>query len=87
MRREVAGRPRNLDFKTYKRKIVELGSYLAKELDSHIFKEDNILYQIALQTLTPEEWAEVKAGCDKIGDCCFTPGRPAPEAKMTPAVP
>lgn len=70
---EIASRPRNRDFKTYKRKIVELGGYLAKELDSHIFKEDNILYQIALQTLTPEEWAGVKAGCDKIGYCCFTP--------------
>ncbi len=32
----------------FKRKVVELGEFLPRELHSHIFKEDNILYQIAL---------------------------------------
>ena len=56
-----------------RQKIMELGSYLTRELESHIFKEDNILYQIALQVLTPEEWEKIKKACDKIGYCCFTP--------------
>ena len=60
-------------FPEYKAKVTEYGRYLAKELESHIFKEDNILYQIALQVLTPEEWRIVKEKCDKIGYCCFTP--------------
>ena len=61
------------DFQEFKTKVIALGEYLAQELDSHIFKEDNILYQIALQVLSPEEWEEVKGECDTIGYCCFTP--------------
>jgi hypothetical protein len=61
------------NFEEFKKKVVGLGEYLAKELDSHIFKEDNILYQIALQVLSADEWKEVKKECDKMGYCCFTP--------------
>ncbi len=32
-----------------------------------------LLYQIALQVLSTEEWDEVKRACDNIGYCCFTP--------------
>jgi len=39
----------------------------------NIFKENSILYQIDLQVLTPEQWDAVKAECDKLGYCCFTP--------------
>ncbi len=60
-------------FEDYKKNVIELGEYLVKELESHIFKEDNILYQIALQVLSQEEWAKIKKECDKIGYCCFTP--------------
>ncbi len=61
------------NFNEFKEKVVELGAYLVKELESHIFKEDNILYQIALQLLSDDEWQEVKKENDKIGYCCFTP--------------
>jgi len=64
---------RDYDFTTFKNRVTELGEYLTRELDSHIFKEDNILYQIALQVLSGAEWEEVKRECDKIGYCCFTP--------------
>lgn len=60
-------------FQDYQNKVIELGQYLSRELESHIFKEDNILYQIALQVLDEKEWGEVKRGCDKIGYCCFKP--------------
>ncbi len=60
-------------FQEFRQRVVELGEYLNRELGSHIFKEDNILYQIALQVLSSEEWEAVKIGCDKIGYCCFTP--------------
>lgn len=71
---QLAHNYRDYDFGVFKSRVIELGEYLHRELGSHIFKEDNILYQIALQVLTPEEWEEVKVGCDKIGYCCFTPG-------------
>lgn len=57
----------------FKNKVIEAGKYLTVELENHIFKEDNILYQIALQSLSAEEWAEIKKECDNIGYCCFTP--------------
>lgn len=71
---QMAHNSQDYDFPAFKTKVIELGEYLSKELESHIFKEDNILYQIALQVLTPEEWEKVKKDCDKIGYCCFTPG-------------
>ena len=61
------------DFDTFKKKVTQLGEYLTRELEGHIFKEDNILYQIALQVLTKEEWDDVKKQADKIGYCCFKP--------------
>jgi len=61
------------DFSYFRDHVTELGNYLTRELDSHIFKENNILYQIALQVLDEEEWQEIKQECDKIGYCCFTP--------------
>ena len=60
-------------FEEFKQKAIEIGEFLTRELENHIFKEDNILYQIALQLLTPEEWTEVKRKCDDLGYCCFTP--------------
>ena len=70
---QLARNPRDYDFDEFQKKIIELGEYLSRELESHIFKEDNILYQIGLQVLSPEEWEAAKKECDKIGYCCFTP--------------
>lgn len=70
---ELAAEPEKHGFKKFKQRVVELGGQLPRELESHIFKEDNILYQIALQMLSEEEWKQVKKQCDEIGYCCFTP--------------
>jgi hypothetical protein len=50
-----------------------MGSYIANNLKDHIYKEDNILYPTALDTLEPEEWSEVLEEFERIGYCCFTP--------------
>jgi DUF438 domain-containing protein len=70
---QLAQNPEDVSFVEFKKNVIELGSYLNRELASHIFKEDNILYQVALQVFSREEWEEVKRECDKIGYCCFTP--------------
>ncbi|MBI2851440.1 MAG: DUF438 domain-containing protein [Chloroflexi bacterium] len=70
---QIAHNSTDYAFPEFKARVTEYGLYLTKELESHIFKEDNILYQIALQVLTPEDWAKVKEECDKVGYCCFTP--------------
>ncbi len=70
---QLSHNSQDYDFPEFKTKIIKLGEYLTKELEGHIFKEDNILYQIALQVLSAEEWEKVKKECDKLGYCCFTP--------------
>ena len=70
---QLAHNSQDYDFPRFKAKVLELGEYLTRELEGHIFKEDNILYQIALQVFSPEEWEAIKKQCDKIGYCCFTP--------------
>lgn len=47
--------------------------FLTKNLDEHIYKEDNILYPMALQALEKDEWNEVRKKFDAIGYCCFAP--------------
>ncbi len=79
---QLAHNSREHGFSEFKARVIELGEYLTRELESHIFKEDNILYQIALQVLSPEEWEKVKKGCDKVGYCCFTPEDQNKEADM-----
>lgn len=50
---------------------------IAKELDealsSHIYKENHILYPIALRVVEEGEWGEIRKEFDRIGYCCFTP--------------
>lgn len=45
-----------------------------------IFKEENILFPMALETLTEDEWAEIARASDEIGYCMITP-----EAEWKPA--
>ena len=47
--------------------------YLTKNLEEHIYKEDNILYPMSLETLEKDEWKMVRKKFDVIGYCCFTP--------------
>lgn len=68
-------------FSEFRTKVIELGEFISRELESHIFKEDNILYQIALQVLAPPEWEYIKKLCDKIGYCCFTPEKQPEEQR------
>jgi hypothetical protein len=46
---------------------------LAPMLSSHVYKENNILYPMALDAIPPQEWLEVRRECDELGYCCFTP--------------
>ena len=57
---QIAHNVEDYDFEELKKRVVELAEYLTRELEGHILKEDNIIYQIALQTLTSQEWQEVK---------------------------
>ncbi len=55
-------------------KVSQLISELCTTLRQHIEKENNILYPMALQSITETvEWEEMKVRCDEIGYCCFLP--------------
>ncbi len=61
------------EFGSFKAEVREIGGFLTRELADHIFQEDTIVYQIALEVLAEDEWLEVKRRCDAIGYCCFKP--------------
>ncbi len=61
------------DFSVFKDELLEIGPKLVEGLKDHIFKEDTIIYQMALNAVTEREWKEIKQRCDLIGYCCFTP--------------
>jgi DUF438 domain-containing protein len=53
--------------------IYELGTYIVLTLTDHIYKENNILYPLALKTIPENEWERIREEFDAIGYCCFTP--------------
>ncbi len=57
-----------------------MGEYLSRELESHIFTEEKVVYQGALEALSPGDWEEIRQQCDRIGYCRFTPGYQKEEA-------
>ena len=81
---QLSQHPEKYSFPQLVKEFGVASDYLVRELSNHIYKEDNILYQIALQTIDRDEWADLKKRCDEIGYCCFTltrlpairPGRP-----------
>ena len=54
-------------------KIGPVIEFLTTNLTDHIYKEDNILYPMAYDTLEKSEWKEVRKKFDAIGYCCFSP--------------
>lgn len=60
-------------FTAFKQELLEIGPKLVEGLKDHIFKEDTIIYQMALNAVSEGEWEEIKQRCDQIGYCCFTP--------------
>lgn len=61
------------DFKEFVEALSPLIEFLVKNLDDHIYKEDNILYPMSLQTLEKNEWKDARKKFDAIGYCCFSP--------------
>ena len=70
---EIAMSAEKKDFKDFLDTVSPIMEFLVKNLDDHIYKEDNILYPMALQTLEKNEWPDVRKIFDIIGYCCFAP--------------
>jgi PAS domain S-box-containing protein len=62
-----------MNFLEFKKHLREIADLLRDTLSSHIFKENNILFPVALRVVTEQEWRQIKEDFDEIGYCCFTP--------------
>lgn len=65
----------NYDWDDFKKKLDNLAGIIKTQLPSHIYKEDNILYPLALKLIDEDQWEAMQKDFDHIGYCCFTPGR------------
>lgn len=71
---ELAEQVAELQFAEFQRRVNAAATVLVPTLTEHIWKENNILYPTALKVIPEDsEWVRMKAECDEIGYCCFTP--------------
>jgi DUF438 domain-containing protein len=67
---EIRGALKNAREATARGDVAELakaGPRLARDLAEMIYKENKILFPMAMQALTPDEWNEVRKGEDELG--------------------
>lgn len=56
------------------KRLNKVVNFIISMLGEHIYKENNILYPMALEVIEEKDiWDKMKIECDKIGYCCFTP--------------
>ncbi len=72
---DLAIRGSEMDHSEFQRELGGVAPLIVVLLSEHIYKEDNILYPLAMKEIEEEEWSKMKQECDEIGYCCFTPKR------------
>ena len=70
---EILMNEENKDFWKFLSLVTPIIEFLTKNLEEHIYKENNILYPMSLQALDKDEWKDVRKKFDVIGYCCFAP--------------
>ncbi len=74
--RDLAQNVSNANFTEFKDRVSAAIKILTMMLRDHIFKENNILYPACVEMITDKkQWQKIKADCDKVGYCKFTPGK------------
>ncbi len=53
--------------------LVSVAEEIYQVLNTHFYKESNILFPVALRVISEEEFGEIKKEFAEIGYCCFTP--------------
>src|SRR3954469_9375886 len=56
-----------------KNEVIAVLNHVIKEVTEMIFKEENILFPMALETLTEDEWVKIAAESEEIGFCLTAP--------------
>lgn len=71
---QLAKMVQTMDYEQFKTELAQLASYLVFNLRDHIYKENNILYPSAIETIAEDTvWEAIQAKCDQIGYCSFHP--------------
>jgi DUF438 domain-containing protein len=63
--------------------VVEAGARLARSLVEMVYKENRILFPLAMETLEEKEWEEVRKGEDQLGYGFILPSGPYPAPSST----
>ncbi len=66
---------KSMTFKDFAAKLDEAAASLRDMLQSHFYKENNMLFPTALKVIPGNEWAETGKQFDELGYCSFTPER------------
>lgn len=69
-----------MTYEEFKKRLSDATKPLCSLLPSHFYKENNILFPAALESVSIDEWEEARKEFDEIGYCCFTP--PAATVRM-----
>jgi DUF438 domain-containing protein len=70
---DLAGSVSEKNFQQFKGQLEPVSRRLVTFLQDHIEKENHVLYPMAVQVISAEEWAQMRLECDRIGYCSFTP--------------
>ncbi len=79
---DLAGEPAS-----FLESLMRLSTQISSHLMSHYYKENNVLFPMALKLLSHDEWRAIRADFDGIGYCCFTPQVEAPSEVVSEARP
>ncbi len=72
--KDVVDNVSSMDFDEFKKSISSSIKILIMTLRDHIFKENNILYPMAMKVIVDKsDWQLIKEKSDKIGYCSITP--------------
>ena len=56
-----------------KHAVIDIGHFIIEEVSNMIYREENILFPMALQNLTEDEWVKIAHESDEIGFCLTEP--------------
>ena len=70
------------DYNGDKNAVIEVLNFVIQEVSSMIYREENILFPMALRNFTEDEWVKIAHESDEIGFCLIGPaGEWKPERK------
>lgn len=83
---ELVSSPPEASFDSFKSRLSDLSTSLEEMLESHFYKENNVLFPAALEVIEESEWPEIREQFDQIGYFAVVPPEmPVEKAPPKPA--